>query len=207
MVDYYLQSADVDTLTLYALNVDAKLESAIGDEGSADGWLPPWTPPSLTFYGWDERLGAGFSNGTFSLEAQRAFSMDTARACAAFAAALRSLPAAGGLRQKYAALADKHAAYRNRIANNTRRGPPGNEGAAPWFAKFGMHASAAAANAGLFATAAERAAVFSASFNESAQICSLSPFNMAFVLQGLGRLGFPGHALAAVRQCWGGMHA
>ena len=81
VLEYYNATADADTLELYYLNIDAKLEQAVQLEGSPTAWgaRGPWQPAPLSFFGWDERLGAGFENAS-CIESQRDYSMLTIRA-------------------------------------------------------------------------------------------------------------------------------
>ena len=50
----------------------------------------------------------------------------------------------------------------------------------------------------------EQDALFASNFQDAAQICSLSSFNMYWILQALGNLGKYDFATAAVDMCWGG---
>jgi hypothetical protein len=72
-----------------------------------------------------------------------------------------------------------------------------------WLHSFGLHASADAVNTGLL-TAAETSDILTRHFNDVTQICSLSSFNMFWVLQALGNLGLMDKAQEAIRLCWGG---
>ncbi len=46
--------------------------------------------------------------------------------------------------------------------------------------------------------------MFQANFMDATQICSLSSFNMYWVLQALGNMGKFDYASAALDMCWGG---
>lgn len=189
VVDYYLETNDTDTLSLYTLNIDAKLRHAQSIEGSATGWgtRGAWTPGSLSFFGWDERLGAGFENASCP-ESQRDYSMLTSRASREFADALTQ----AGARPD---LATYHRAAADTILAQTRKD-------AEWTSGFGMHAAAEAINTGQL-TAAE-VAQLAGQLEDVTQICSLSPFNQFWILQGLGNAGLFTKARESIDMCWGG---
>ena len=200
VVDYYTESGDDATLTMYARNVDAKLRAAAAVEGSPSRWgaAAAWSRPSLDFYGWDERLGSGFEGGSCN-ESQRIFSMTIARASLAFATALSSLNASVHSANPWlVSMAAAHRRAHETIAANTL----GGGGTAP-FEHFGMHAAAHAILASI-APVATHAALLTRHFNDSAQICSWAPFNQYWLIQALGVLSLP-HAVDAVTLCWGGM--
>lgn len=78
LLDYYRYTGDTATLQYYIPNVKAKLKYALNVYGKK---------PRLGFYGWDDRLGAGFENSGRA-ENYRAYKMLTIRACREFAQAL-----------------------------------------------------------------------------------------------------------------------
>lgn len=189
VVDYYLETNDTDTLELYTLNIDAKLKHAQAIEGSATGWgkLKPWSPPRLAFFGWDERLGAGFENASCP-ESQRDYSMLTSRASREFADALDQAKLRPDLAQAHRQAADQ-------ILDNLRQDPN-------WWQDFGMHAAADAINTGQLT--ADETAKLVPQLEDVTQICSLSPFNQFWILQALGNVGFMTKAKQSIDLCWGG---
>lgn len=190
VVDYFMETNDTATLSLYALNIDAKLRQAQTIEGSATAWgtRGSWSPAQLTFYGWDERLGAGFENASCA-ESQRDFSMLTARASREFAAALN----AAGIQPQ---LAQYHQNAAITIMANLRRIPQ-------WWSSFGMHAAAEAINTGML-NSSEVAMLAANHLTDVTQICSFSPFNQFWIMQGLSNAGYMTKAREAAKLCWGG---
>jgi len=78
LIDYYNYTGDTITLKTYINNACAKLN---------DAYLVYGTNPGLGFYGWDERLGAGFENPSCK-ESQNAYKMLSIRAWNMFATAM-----------------------------------------------------------------------------------------------------------------------
>src|SRR5260370_9770223 len=78
LIYYYNYTANQSTLRGYIHYAVAQLDYAYAVYG---------TNPSLGFYGWDERLGAGFENAN-SQESQNAYKMLSIRAWQSFAAAM-----------------------------------------------------------------------------------------------------------------------
>ena len=189
VADYYMETNDTDTLQLYAANIDAKLKHAQSIEGSASGWgkLKPWHGANLRFFGWDERLGAGFENASCP-ESQRDYSMLTSRASREFADALQR----AGLRPDWVTA---HRQAADQILANLRKDPT-------WWQDFGMHAAAEAINTNQL-TAAEVARLVP-QLEDVTQICSLSPFNQFWILQALGNAGLMAKAQESIDLCWGG---
>ena len=190
VTDYHLATGDNATLSLYVLNIDAKLQHALAIEGSAAGWVPGrggWQPAHLTFVGWDERLGAGFENASCA-ESQRLYSMLTARACLEFARALQAARLRPDLVTRYQQAAGQ-------IFRQVRALGP------DWHASFGLHAASDAINTGL-TTETENDDLATRLFGDLATICSHSSFNMYWILQALGRLGDIYSAGEAIERCW-----
>jgi len=181
LLDYYCYTGDAATLSSYLDNVCAKLDDAYKVFG---------TDPPLRFYGWDERLGAGFEIWFRpSAETQQAYKMLSVRAWHDFAAAMDTLGRAD-LRDKYNGYAaEKIAELRKNSA---------------WLTACGLHAAADAVTTGLL-TAPEQAAVYRQEFSDRVTRLSLSPFNQYFIIQALGRLGRHDDALCSIRDMWGGM--
>ena len=115
--------------------------------------------------------------------------MLTLRAAKEFAAALRTTG-------KYPDLATRYENLAAQITANVRNN-------SKWLMNFAMHSAADAINAN-FTTPEENDILFARFFNDSVQICSLSSFNMFWVLQALGKMGKLDQAKAAIELCWGG---
>jgi len=181
LLDYYHYTGDTATLGSYVANACAKLDSAHGAFG---------TDPKLRFYGWDERLCAGFEIWFKpSPEAQRAYEMLSIRAWRDFAAAMEKF-GRPDLRDKYSSYA------KSRLAGLRKDGN--------WYSRLGLHAAADAVTTGLL-TAAEQEALFEKEFRDRVNRISLSPFNQYFIIQALAKLGKHDDALSTVRDMWGGM--
>jgi len=181
LLDYYYYTGDAATLGRYVANACAKLDSAYGVFG---------TDPKLRFYGWDERLCAGFEIWFKPCpEAQRAYEMLSIRAWRDFAAAMEIF-GRPDLRDKYSSCA------RSRLAGLRKDGN--------WYSRLGLHSAADAVTTGLL-TAAEREALFEKEFRDRVNRISLSPFNQYFIIQALAKLGKRDDALSTVRDMWGGM--
>lgn len=178
LLDYYNYTGDAETLALLTENACRKLDAAYDHYD---------TLPRLWFYGWDERLGAGFEAPDFR-EPQTAYRMLAIGTWRQFAAAMRQ---AGNQE-----LAGKYERYADEKTEALRRNPR-------WYEGLGLFAATDAANAG-FATPAEREALLARNFSDRLQRVSYSPFNQYFVLQALASLGAYDRALHTVDDCWGG---
>ena len=122
LLDYYHYSGDAAEVQKHLPDILARLDH--GAEIFAD--------PPIGFYGWDERLGAGFENAKCP-EAKNAYRMLFIHTCREFADAAGTL-GQPDLRDRYMALADK-------LAAQLRTDPR-------WCEPFGIHAAADALNAG-----------------------------------------------------------
>lgn len=178
LLDYYNYTGDAETLALLTENACRKLDAAYDHYD---------TLPRLWFYGWDERLGAGFEAPDFR-EPQTAYRMLAIGTWRQFATAMRQ----AGNRE----LAGKYERYADEKTEALRRDPR-------WYEGLGLFAATDAANAG-FATPAEREALLARNFSDRLQRVSYSPFNQYFVLQALASLGAYDRALHTVDDCWGG---
>ncbi|MCX6224181.1 MAG: hypothetical protein NTV01_05445, partial [Bacteroidia bacterium] len=126
LLDYYNYTGDNAALNQYIDNACKKLDEAYKVFG---------THPGLRFYGWDERLCAGFEIWfKESPEAQNAYKMLSFRAWHDFAAAMGNLGRID-LKNKY----EKYAA--GKMAE-LRKSPD-------WYSAFGLHAAADAINTGM----------------------------------------------------------
>jgi hypothetical protein len=181
LLDYYNYTGDAATMTKYVTNACAKLDEAYKVFG---------TNPNLRFYGWDERLCAGFEIWFRpSPEAQNAYKMLSIRAWRDFATAVGNLGRTD--------LKDKYNGYATSKIADLRKTPG-------WHASFGLHAAADAMTTGLL-EAAEQDALYEKQFRDRVNRVSLSPFNQYFILQALARIGKYDDALSTVRDMWGGM--
>jgi hypothetical protein len=181
LLDYYRYTGDADTLRHYLDNACAKLDAACADFGK---------DPALSFYGWDERLGAGFEIWFRpSAEPQRAYEMLAIRAWREFADAMGQL-GRNDLRDLYASRA------RAKLAELAQK--------SGWCSGLGVHAAADAINTGLL-DQGTRDALYAKELGDPVNRLSLSPFNEYFILQALARLGRWDDALCTVRDMWGGM--
>jgi alpha-L-rhamnosidase len=181
LLDYYAYTGDAETLSKYVDNVSKKLDDAYTVFG---------TDPKLRFYGWDERLCAGFEIWfRSSPEAQNAYKMLSLRAWKDFAAAMGQY-GRNDLRDKYNGYAnDKMSELRKNSA---------------WLEGFGLHAAADAINTGSL-TGKEQEALFEKHFLDRVNRLSLSPFNQYFILQAMALAGRHDDALSSVKDMWGGM--
>lgn len=181
LLDYYNYTGDGATLARYLTNACAKLEDAYNAFG---------TNPNLRFYGWDERLCAGFEIWFRPCpEAQNAYQMLSIRAWHDFAAAMGKFGRTD-LRDKYSGYANSKIADLKKDRN--------------WYAHFGLHAAADAVTTGLL-NSAEQGALFEKEFRDRVNRVSLSPFNQYFILQALAQMNKRDDALSTVRDLWGGM--
>jgi len=181
LVDYYMYTGDAATLGRFIPNACAKLDAAHA-AFSRD--------PKLRFYGWDERLCAGFELWFKPCpEAQRAYEMLSIRAWRDFAAAMRhwGRPDLGARYERIA-----------REAMATLRRDPS------WLSRLGLHAAADAVNTGLLEKG-EMEALYAREFGDRVGRLSLSPFNQYFIIQALARMGRLEDALSTIRDLWGGM--
>lgn len=181
LLDYYRYSGDAAALRQHLANAQAKLEHA--NRIYAD--------PPISFYGWDERLGAGFEDPNTTPETKHAYRMLFLRACREFVQAMETIgesKLAGTFRE----IADQ------RIAELRADGQ--------WLEQFGLHAAADAVNAG-FTTSAEQGRLFAREFSDRATRLSFSPFNQGFVIQAMAGMNRYDEAVASIHDHWGGQLA
>jgi len=181
LVDYYNYTGDSATLDNYLTNACNKLDDAYKVFG---------TNPKLRFYGWDERLCAGFEIWYRDCaEAQNAYKMLSIRAWQNFAAAME--------KSGRPDLAQKYRGYASSKMTQLRGTPD-------WFNKFGVHSAADAATTELL-NQDELEALYKKEFRDRVNRVSLSPFNQYFILQALARMNKYDDALSSIRDLWGGM--
>lgn len=181
LLDYYRYTGDAETLLRYIDNVCAKLDDAHAVFG---------TDPKLKFYGWDERLCAGFEIWFKPCrEAQSAYKMLSVRAWNDFAAVMGQCGRTD--------LRDKYSEYVRSAMAELRKD-------SSWSADFGLHAAADAINTGRL-SGGEAESLFRKHFLDRVNRVSLSPFNQYFIIQALARMGRHDDALSSIRDMWGGM--
>lgn len=177
LLDYYNYSGDAATVNRYLTNATAKLDHAYSVFG---------TNPNLGFFGWDERIGAGFENASCP-ESQKVFQMLSIRTWREFATAMDAL-GRSDLRDKYNGYASQKMAVIRQSAT--------------WYKSFGMHACADAVNTGLL-NAAEKSAIFTQQFTDRVNRLSYSPFNQYFVIGAFAGMGKHDDALSSIDDLWG----
>jgi len=177
LMDYYNYTGDTSMLDGYLATAMAKLDHAYTSYG---------TNPNLVFYGWDERLGAGFQNASCA-ESQNAYKMLSIRAWKEFAAMMGA--------HGRADLQAKYDGYANEKMAALRQNPA-------WYQGFSLHACADAANTGLL-TGPEKNAIFTSQFTDRVNRISYSPFNEYFVIQALAAMDKYDNALSSINDLWG----
>jgi hypothetical protein len=187
--DYLASAGNGTTAALLAPTIERALAAA-----DANAFAP--RPDLGSFYGWDDRLGSGFQNASTD-EAVWDFRFLVVRALGVRAGTLAAAGNASGAAFWAGRAAAGAAWLRNAL------------GGAAWATSgaLGVHAAAAALAAPGFAQPGEAAAALSATLNDAATICSLSPFNTFFILEGLAAVGAIDKGVAVAERCWGGMLA
>lgn len=178
LMDYYRYTGDAAALQQHTANAKAKLQRA----------NQIYANPTLKFFGWDERLGAGFQEAEVPVEPKDAFRMVFIRACREFAEGLRTIGNTVDA-NTFDQMADQ------RIGELRAEGK--------WENRFGLHAAADAVNAG-FTSPDEQARFFEREFRDRATRNSFSSFNQYFVIQAMARMNRYDEALASIRDHWGG---
>lgn len=179
VIDFYNYTGDAEILKKYRANIYNKLARA------RDNW---GKNPHLNFYGWDERLGAGFENGSCA-ESQLAYKMLCIQTWRMAADAMRRY---GNNRD-----AERFDGYADKFI------PVLQEDRA-WIDDLALFSATDAINAGML-TADETEAVWNRVFADRMQRLSYSPFNQFFVLNAMSRMNRYGEALHTIDDCWGGM--
>lgn len=178
LADYFNYTGDRATVRKYLDNACRKLDEAYRHYG---------TDPELRFYGWDERLGAGFEDPS-SHEPQQAYKMLSIESWLDFARIMEQC-GRDDLARKYRQYADEKIASLRQDEE--------------WYLDFGLHAAADAVNAG-FTSSGEQAALYRNEFSNRVNRLSFSPFNQYFIIQALARMNRYDDALAVIRDGWGG---
>ena len=178
LIDYYEYPGDkngVRELLPHALN---RLDHAYEIYG---------TNPPLGFFGWDERLGAGFEAPGI-LENQYSYSFLAIEVWKAFAVVLEDL-------------GEKMAAeqYRGYAAQKIA----GLKSTGAWHKRCGLHALCGAVNAGLD-DCEVRDKLKNKYFADRVNRVSYSPFNEYFILQAMSKIGSYDAAISSILDLWGG---
>jgi len=181
LIDYYYYTGDTVALRKYVNNACAKLDSAYK-------WFG--TDPNLRYYGWDERLCAGFEIWFKpSPECQNAYKMLSVRTWREFASAM----------EKYGRydLRDKYNAYAKEKIESLRKEKN-------WLCEFGLHSAADAVTTELLSEK-EQNFLYNKHFTDRVNRVSYSPFNQYFIIQAMAEMGKYDDALSSIRDLWGGM--
>jgi hypothetical protein len=181
LLDYYYYSGDTATMEKYVPNACKKLDAAYDDFGKNR---------PLRFYGWDDRLGAGFEIWfRKNEESQNAYKMLTLRVMRDYATAMKHLGRTD--------FSEKYVRYAQAKMDELRKD-------ARWHAGYGLHAAADAITTGLLLPQ-EQSAMLDREFSDRVNRLSLSPFNHYFILQAMARGGRYDDAILSVKDMWGGM--
>ena len=178
LIDYVNYTGDIELLRKYKNNIEKKLTEA---------YLQFGKHPKLLFYGWDERLGAGFENPQTS-EAQHAYAMLSIRAWTSF----------GNLMIKTGNLemGQHYQGWATEKMNKERK-----EG--EWLNKLGLHSAADAINTTLM-NKQEEDLLFKTFFTDRVNRLSYSPFNQWFIISAMAKADRYDEAMSAIKDCWGG---
>ncbi|RPI43250.1 MAG: hypothetical protein EHM46_04260, partial [Bacteroidetes bacterium] len=183
LVDYYYYSGDAETILHFIGNACSKLDHAYAIFGKN---------PRLNYYGWDERLGAGFlrfnNENDTDAEPQYAYKMLCIESWNDFSRMMKDL---GNTE-----LSGKYSRYAREKMNEIRQEKY-------WTEPYGIHAAADAINTGLL-NVNEENRLYEAEFSDRQNRLSLSPFNQYFIIQALARMGKYDDALETIRDQWGG---
>ncbi|WP_162842542.1 alpha-L-rhamnosidase C-terminal domain-containing protein [Mucilaginibacter pineti] len=178
LIDYVNYTGDVEFAKKYIDNACKKLDRAYEHFGKA---------PNLEFFGWDERLGAGFENANIT-ESQYAYSMVSIRTWLEYGRLMKQIGRLD-LATKYIDYAiQKIAEERNK--NN-------------WQSNYGLHASADAVNTGL-TTSVENGVFYKSNFTDRVNRVSYSPFNEYFIIGAMAKMQKYTDAVSAIKDVWGG---
>lgn len=178
VLDWWRTTNNNDGLIAYIDNINNKLEHAYSIFTN---------PTTLSFVGWDDRLGSGFANAS-TVESQWLYRLLSIRVWNEYAAALTVLG--------NTTLANHFTTYATTMMNTIRQGNT------YWYTILGVHAGAEAVNT-LLLTTDETAYIYTVLLNNSVTICSYSNFNQYWILQALYHLGAMDRAYSAVVECWG----
>lgn len=178
LVDYYYYTGDTQTILHFIDNACEKLDHAYEIFG---------TNPQLRYYGWDERLGAGFENDS-DVEPQNAFKMLSIESWNDFSIMMKDL---GKIE-----LSNKYSEYAHEKLNEIREEKS-------WTKKYGVHAASDAVNTGML-NMKEQSSMYENAFTDRQNRLSYSPFNQYFIIQALSGMNKYDDALETIRDQWGG---
>ena len=176
LIDYVNYTGDTAMAKQYVENACKKLDLAYAHYGKS---------PKITFYGWDERLGAGFENP--NSEAQNAYSMLSIRAWTEYSNLMRKI---GNLKE-----ADKYQGYATEKIQFLRSSNKMDT--------FGLHSAADAINTNL-TTKEENDILFNKNFKDRVNRISYSSFNEWFIISAMARTQRFDEAISAIKDSWGG---
>lgn len=180
--DYFYYSGDTTTIIHFIDNACEKLDHAYEIFG---------TDPNLTYYGWDERLGAGFlkfnNKNDNQDEVQNAFKMLTIESWNDFSKMMKEI----GKNE----LSEKYKAYAHEKLEQLRFEKN-------WTERLGLHAASDAINTGLL-NEPEKQQLYERVFTNRQNRLSFSPFNQYFIIQALSALNKYDVALETIRDHWG----
>ena len=178
LVDYFNYTNDKETVQQLIDNACKKLESAYRQYDEL---------PSLTFYGWDERLGGGFEHPN-NPETQLAYRMLAIQSWNQFAKVMETC-GKYELAARYKSYAEEKTAQLHCLPR--------------WYKNRDIFALSDAINAGVVRPN-EKEDVWQTAFTDRLQRVSYSPFNQYFVINAMARMGRHGEALHTIDDCWGG---
>jgi len=177
LLEYYRHTGDTGTLLSYSDNVRGKLDHA----------ETLYAAPQSTFFGWDERLGAGFEAPNRPETASIYRSMYL-QGCREFADAMDGI-GRSDIAAVYRSRADAHDAERHSDPE--------------WFRPLGVHARAHAVNA-LSVHDGEQQGVIAGEFDDRLNRLSFSTFNQYPILRAMTALDRCDDAIVTARDNWGG---
>ncbi len=182
LMDYFYYTGDTATVVHFIDNACEKLDHAYEIFGM---------DPNLRYYGWDERLGAGFlkhnNKNDNQDEVQNAFKMLTIESWNDFSLMMREI----GEHE----LDKKYKAYALEKLNELRLEEN-------WPERLGIHAASDAINTGLL-KGSEKMQLYEKTFTNRQNRLSFSPFNQYFIIQALAGLNKYDVALETIRDHWG----
>jgi hypothetical protein len=195
--DYLWASNDTRSFRYFSPNIAQILTS------HATTAVKSWLNVQLNFYGWDDRVRVGSGERGYGilgpypgLEPQLAYVSLLVQSCRYFARTLNTTNGDTGLAANITAIAEE-------LTAKIRARP--SSGGAPYWKDYGVHASANLLAAGV-PTAVELPLIASNVFNNSASICSYSPFNTYFILKGMAMVpDGVRYGNAAAQLCWENM--
>ncbi|MCQ2119313.1 MAG: hypothetical protein MJY84_05270 [Bacteroidales bacterium] len=178
LVDYFNYTGDAELLTMLTDNACKKLDEA---------FYAFENPKGISFYGWDERLGAGFEEPD-SAEPTLAYRMLCIQSWIRFAGAMADI----GRKD----LADRFKACAVRSAARLYQMPG-------LLKDIDLFSASDAINAGVL-NSGEWNLIWDKVYGDRIQRVSYSPFNEYFVLNALARMGRHAEAMNTIDDCWGG---